>query len=352
MDFKQKQLTVADAYKIMSICTDKLDEEGITDKTKQSVSTMSVLLESVIIGLLYLEYPNTVMEKIGPVIKSIVAKIAIGYNKEKGEITPISNLYAYLMRVSYRMGIFSARTLGSLSDEDKSKFAIEAVTKLMDIGRELADKPSKACASVCYGLFASSFKGLNGAVAYTEYGQQASEETMLKGIASQSAAGILAYKAFILDVAASDNVEVDSKTLKGISMDNIFDLTNGTAISNHVQQMISTYSMDALIDAADNFASLSLGIAESASFKTSRDFEADIQSRIDGYKKECGDDISALHKKLSEDSDVSKIANLVEKRFISYTSDSKTNAAKGSSIFSLAALDALAHSKSIVVTNN
>jgi hypothetical protein len=350
MELKPKQLTVADAYTVMGKVSERLDSENLSERSRELESKMSILMETIIIGLLYLEYPSVVMEKIAPVIKAAIARIAASY-KETGKEHKPSDFYAYFLRNSYRNNIMTSLDIGSLSDEDKKKFSDEAVSKLMELGRELADKPSKNCASVCYGLFASSYSGLNGAVAYDGDGNKASEETMMKGIANQSAAGILAYKAFLLDVAASEGVEFEGKRVKGICIDNKFCLTNDSSCAPHVSETLSIYTMDALIESSDKYAALSAGIAESESFKSSKEYEKEIQSRVDEYKKQYGDDIKTLQEKMSEDPEISKVATLVEKRFEAYTTDPKTNTSKANSIFTSAALDVLNHTRSVVVTN-
>jgi hypothetical protein len=109
--------------------------------------------------------------------------------------------------------------------------------------------------------------------------------------------------------------------------------------------------MDALIESSDKYAALSAGIAESESFKSSREYDKEVKSRVDEYKKKYGDDIKTLQEKMSEDPEISKVATIVEKRFEAYTTDPKTNTSKANSIFTSAALDVLNHTRSVVVTN-
>jgi len=350
MNLNQRQLTVRDAYDIMSKCALLVAEGKLSEKESDQAQDLLILIETVIIGLLYLEYPAVVMDKVGPVIKEAISRVQSSYEKEKGK-ADTSDFYSYFMRNSYRNGIYSSLSVEPITEDDGKKFSDKAVTMLMEIGKELGDKPSRYCASVVYGIFASSVKGAGGAVAYDQNGKPASEDLLLQGIASQSAAGILAYKSFLMDVAASEGVTVEGKRFKAACMDNDFKFTNGSNCAQYVSDRLSLHTMDSLIESSDKFASLSLGIAESASFKSSFELEKGIKDKIDAYSKECGDDREKLSKKLEGDPEISNLAEEVEKRFDAYAHDPKTNASKASSVFASAAYDILSRVRSVLVTS-
>lgn len=349
MSLNQKSLTVDHAYETMSKLAHLIASGKLSESEDAKAHELLVLIETVIIGLLYLEYPNVVMNKIGPVIKKAVARIHDGYVKEKGP-QALSSFYMFLMRNSYRNGIYCSLATGVTEDESKA-ISDEAVTNLMEIRKELDDKPSKHCASVVFGIFASSVKGAGGAIAYDQEGKPADEDMLLRGIASQSAAGLLAYKSFLMDVAASENVELEGKHFKAACLDDKFAFTDDADCGSFVSAELASHSMGALIDASDRFASLSLGIAESASFKSSFDLEKGVQEKAAAYARECGDDKAKLVEKLSSDPEISDLAKICEKRFDDYAHDPKTNASKSASVFASGALDILGRVRSVLVTS-